>query len=204
MRLTRRVSVAVAAVAALLAATTACSSDGGGTTAPKDVEVFTWWADGGEKAGLDGLVSQFNTDCGDFTFVNGAVAGGAGCQRQAGAGLPAAAERPAGHVPGARRRRADRLHQRRPGRGPQRAVPGVGPDQRLPEGPHRQPDRRRQDLLGAGEHPPRQRRCGATRPCWPAPASPRTRRRWTGSSPTWTSSRPRASRRWPWARTGPS
>jgi len=78
MRLTRRVSVAVAAVAALLAATTACSSDGGGTTAPKDVEVFTWWADGGEKAGLDGLVSQFGTDCANFTFVNGAVAGGAG------------------------------------------------------------------------------------------------------------------------------
>jgi glucose/mannose transport system substrate-binding protein len=78
MRLTRRVSVAVAAVAALLAAATACSSDGGGTTAPKDVEVFTWWADGGEKAGLDGLVGQFGSDCANFTFVNGAVAGGAG------------------------------------------------------------------------------------------------------------------------------
>src|SRR5262249_54400523 len=45
---------------------------------PKNVEVFTWWADGGEKAGLDGLVSQFNKDCSQFTFVNGAVAGGAG------------------------------------------------------------------------------------------------------------------------------
>jgi glucose/mannose transport system substrate-binding protein len=76
MRLTRRVSVAVAAVAALFAAT-ACSNDGG-TTTPSEVEVFTWWADGGEKAGLDGLVSQFNTDCSNFTFVNGAIAGGAG------------------------------------------------------------------------------------------------------------------------------
>jgi glucose/mannose transport system substrate-binding protein len=78
MRLTRRMSVAVVGVATILAAT-ACSSDGGGgTTAPKDVEVFTWWADGGEKAGLDGLVGQFATDCANFTFVNGAIAGGAG------------------------------------------------------------------------------------------------------------------------------
>ncbi len=77
MRLTRRVSVAVIAVAALLAAT-ACGGSNGGTSTPKEVEVFTWWADGGEKAGLDGLVSQFQTDCANFTFVNGAVAGGAG------------------------------------------------------------------------------------------------------------------------------
>jgi glucose/mannose transport system substrate-binding protein len=77
MRLTRRVSVAVVGLTAILAAT-ACSSDNGGTTAPAEVEVFTWWADGGEKAGLDGLVSQFEADCGSFNFVNGAVAGGAG------------------------------------------------------------------------------------------------------------------------------
>jgi len=76
MRLTRRVSVAVVGLTAVLAAT-ACSSEGGSTT-PTDVEVFTWWADGGEKAGLDGLVSQFATDCANFKFVNGAVAGGAG------------------------------------------------------------------------------------------------------------------------------
>ena len=77
MRLTRRVSVAVIGVAALLAAT-ACGGDNGGTSTPKDVEVFTWWADGGEKAGLDGLVNQFKTDCANFNFINGAVAGGAG------------------------------------------------------------------------------------------------------------------------------
>jgi glucose/mannose transport system substrate-binding protein len=81
MRLTRRASVAVVALSALVAAgASACGGDGGGgtTAAPKDVEVFTWWADGGEKAGLDGLVSTFGTDCANFTFVNGAVAGGAG------------------------------------------------------------------------------------------------------------------------------
>jgi glucose/mannose transport system substrate-binding protein len=79
MRLTGRLAVAVVGVSALLAAT-ACSSDSGtsGSSTPKDVEVFTWWADGGEKAGLDGLVSQFTTDCANFTFVNGAIAGGAG------------------------------------------------------------------------------------------------------------------------------
>jgi glucose/mannose transport system substrate-binding protein len=78
MRLNRRVAVAVVAVGAILASA-ACSSDnGGGGSAPKNVEVFTWWADGGEKAGLDGLVAQFKKDCSQFTFVNGAVAGGAG------------------------------------------------------------------------------------------------------------------------------
>lgn len=68
--------------AAGLLAVSACgnSDDGGGSgdTATKDVTVFTWWADGGEKAGLDGLVSVFKTDCKDYNFVNSAVAGGAG------------------------------------------------------------------------------------------------------------------------------
>jgi glucose/mannose transport system substrate-binding protein len=81
MRLSRRVAVAVVGLSALLAAT-ACGSGnqpaGGGPAATKDVEVFTWWADGGEKAGLDGLVSTFGTDCANYKFVNGAIAGGAG------------------------------------------------------------------------------------------------------------------------------
>ena len=70
--------------AAGLLAVSACgnsddsSSGGGDSSANKDVTVFTWWADGGEKAGLDGLVSVFGTDCKDFKFVNSAVAGGAG------------------------------------------------------------------------------------------------------------------------------
>ncbi len=78
MRLSRRVSVAVVGIAALLAPTACGGDDGGGGTAVKNVEVFTWWADGGEKAGLDGLVTAFGTACSNFTFVNGAVAGGAG------------------------------------------------------------------------------------------------------------------------------
>ena len=79
---TRRAAVAVVGVAALLTATACGSSDngngGGSSSGSKKVEVFTWWADGGEKAGLDGLVAQFTKDCAGQTFENGAVAGGAG------------------------------------------------------------------------------------------------------------------------------
>lgn len=62
-----------AAVALLL---TGCGGESG--DAGKDVEVFTWWADGSEKAGLDALVGEFSKQHSDFKFVNGAVAGGAG------------------------------------------------------------------------------------------------------------------------------
>jgi len=73
-----RLAVAVAGVAALLAAS-GCGSGGSSSSgSPKDVEVFTWWADGGEKLGLDGLVGVFTSSCTQYKFVNGAVAGGAG------------------------------------------------------------------------------------------------------------------------------
>jgi len=79
MRLSTRIAVAAVGLSTVLAATacTTGSSPGGGTAA-KNVEVFTWWADGGEKAGLDNLVGTFGTACSNFTFVNGAIAGGAG------------------------------------------------------------------------------------------------------------------------------
>ncbi|NED94495.1 carbohydrate ABC transporter substrate-binding protein [Phytoactinopolyspora alkaliphila] len=72
------------AIAGLLLA--ACGDDGDGTEGTGagtgegsgEVEVFTWWTEGGEKAGLDGLVATFEEECADFEFVNGAVAGGAG------------------------------------------------------------------------------------------------------------------------------
>jgi glucose/mannose transport system substrate-binding protein len=76
--LTRRAAVAVVGVAALLTASACGSGDDGGGSGSGKVEVFTWWADGGEKAGLDGLVTQFGTDCAGQSFENGAVAGGAG------------------------------------------------------------------------------------------------------------------------------
>jgi glucose/mannose transport system substrate-binding protein len=82
MRLSKRAAVGLVGVAALLAAATGCGSDSnsssGGGSGSKNVEVFTWWADGGEKAGLDGLVGAFSSACANEKFVNGAVAGGAG------------------------------------------------------------------------------------------------------------------------------
>src|SRR5438132_3028391 len=81
MRFSKRAAVAAAGIAVALVASGCGSSSGGSSgsgSKTKDVEVFTWWADGGEKAGLDGLVAQFKTDCSQYNFVNGAVAGGAG------------------------------------------------------------------------------------------------------------------------------
>ncbi|AEV87763.1 sugar ABC transporter substrate-binding protein [Actinoplanes sp. SE50] len=69
--------VAVFAVAALLTVA-ACTSADHDEPAPRTVEVFTWWTEGGEKAGLDALVGRFTADCPGQRFRNGAVAGGAG------------------------------------------------------------------------------------------------------------------------------
>ena len=59
---------------------TATGTTGGttGAAATKDVEVFTWWAAGGEKAGRDGMQSVFRKDCSQDHFVNAAVGGGGG------------------------------------------------------------------------------------------------------------------------------
>ncbi|WP_205814172.1 ABC transporter substrate-binding protein [Microbacterium sp. K24] len=43
-----------------------------------DVEIFTWWTSGSEKAGLDGLVDVFDRDCEGESFINAAIAGGTG------------------------------------------------------------------------------------------------------------------------------
>lgn len=54
------------------------SAGGTGAAAGGDVEVFTWWAQGSELAGLEALEAVFAEQHPDFTFVNGAIAGGAG------------------------------------------------------------------------------------------------------------------------------
>lgn len=54
------------------------SSEKGG-----DVGVFTWWADGAEKDGLDALVDIFKKNYPNDKFVNLAVAGGAGSNAKA-------------------------------------------------------------------------------------------------------------------------
>lgn len=79
----RRRTLAVLAAAALLL--TGCGPDAADPRAtssapadPDEVEVFTWWASGSEKLGLDSLVATFAEQHPEVTFVNGSVAGGAG------------------------------------------------------------------------------------------------------------------------------
>ncbi len=84
-----RRSIPVISIAALTLALAACSGDGGtdsgsggenggSSDGGGDVEVFTWWASGSEELGLEALVEVFDEQHSDYTFVNGAVAGGAG------------------------------------------------------------------------------------------------------------------------------
>lgn len=80
----RRMTV-VAAVAAASLALAACGGDSGGENGSNggggggnEVQVFTWWAAGSEKLGLDAMVEVFNEQHPDVEFINGAVAGGAG------------------------------------------------------------------------------------------------------------------------------
>ena len=47
------------------------------------VGVFTWWADGSEKLGLEALQKEFKSQFGKDEFVNLAVAGGAGSNAKA-------------------------------------------------------------------------------------------------------------------------
>jgi glucose/mannose transport system substrate-binding protein len=66
------------ATAGLLALAACGGGEGGGSGDAAEVEVFTWWAEGSEKEGLDALVKVFEEQHRDLEFVNGAVAGGAG------------------------------------------------------------------------------------------------------------------------------
>jgi len=47
------------------------------------VEVFSWWTTGGEAAGLQKLMDQFNSENPDAEVINAAVAGGAGSNAKA-------------------------------------------------------------------------------------------------------------------------
>ncbi|WP_456788133.1 ABC transporter substrate-binding protein [Cellulomonas sp. P5_C5] len=82
MRNARKFTAMAAGLAVASLALAACSSGDTGDNATsgtgEEVEVFTWWASGSEKLGLDALVGVFDVQNPDVTFVNGAVAGGAG------------------------------------------------------------------------------------------------------------------------------
>jgi glucose/mannose transport system substrate-binding protein len=48
-----------------------------------ELEIFSWWAGGGEAAGLEALIARFNELYPDVTVVNSAVAGGSGVNARA-------------------------------------------------------------------------------------------------------------------------
>ena len=77
-----RLAAALAAVALVV---TGCSSSTktSSTAADKQLEIFTWWASGGEKAGLDAMTSVFTTANPNTKFINASVAGGAGVNAKA-------------------------------------------------------------------------------------------------------------------------
>src|SRR5690606_15737935 len=83
----RKALAAVAGLSIAALALAGCSSsngdngnsgNSGGSDDASQVEVFTWWASGSEKTGLDALVKVFGEQNPDTKFVNAAVAGGAG------------------------------------------------------------------------------------------------------------------------------
>src|SRR5690606_15723308 len=82
----RKALAAVAGLGVAALALAGCSGDAGnggngdsgGSDDASQVEVFTWWASGSEKTGLDALVTVFGEQYPDTEFVNAAVAGGAG------------------------------------------------------------------------------------------------------------------------------
>lgn len=93
MRAKTLVAVAVAAALSLVGCSSGApaasqSASESASAAPSggaggEVGVFTWWADGSEKVGLDALVKLFGEKYPNDTFVNLAVAGGAGSNAKA-------------------------------------------------------------------------------------------------------------------------
>jgi len=73
-----RIRAVLAATAVSLALAACGPGPGADPDDPDQVEVFTWWATGTEKVGLDELVAVFAQHHPGIRFVNAAVAGGAG------------------------------------------------------------------------------------------------------------------------------
>lgn len=83
MRVTRRTTAAVATATALVMTLAACGGASSGEAEPSlrthtDVGVYTWWAAGVEKTGLDVLAEVFERQHPDIEFVNDGVTGGGG------------------------------------------------------------------------------------------------------------------------------
>ena len=65
----------VAAAAAIALAVTGCSSGSDSANTDKEFEIFTWWASGGEAAGLQGMIDVYTGQNPETEFINAAVAG---------------------------------------------------------------------------------------------------------------------------------
>ena len=67
----------VAAVFAAIALAVS-SAPASNAATDKQLEIFTWWASGGEAAGLEGMTTEFNRLNPNTPFINATVAGAAG------------------------------------------------------------------------------------------------------------------------------
>ncbi|AXI81492.1 ABC transporter substrate-binding protein [Peterkaempfera bronchialis] len=77
--MSRRAFLLATGAVAGSAVLSACGSKGGDSAAPSgEVEVFSWWTEGAENAGLQALLADLQLNQPNITFVNRAVAGGAG------------------------------------------------------------------------------------------------------------------------------
>lgn len=87
----RRTALASAVILAAATMLTACGDDeesgGGGSiesgSGAGDVEVMTWWTEGGEKAGLEALIGVFDQEYPDSTLNSAEIAGGGGSNAKA-------------------------------------------------------------------------------------------------------------------------
>jgi glucose/mannose transport system substrate-binding protein len=74
----------IAAASAIALAITGCSSSSDeAANTDTEFEIFTWWASGGEAAGLGALVDLYKAQNPNTEFINASVAGGAGVNAKA-------------------------------------------------------------------------------------------------------------------------
>ncbi len=83
MRFKALVAIGAVSLLALAGCTGGGDSKGESESAGGEVGVFTWWAEGSEKVGLEALIEKFGDKYPDDKFVNLAVAGGAGSNAKA-------------------------------------------------------------------------------------------------------------------------
>ncbi|WP_377269855.1 ABC transporter substrate-binding protein [Peterkaempfera sp. SMS 1(5)a] len=84
MSISRRAFLLATGAVAGSAVLSACGSKGGSAASPSgEVEVFSWWTEGAENAGLQALLADLKLNQPHINFVNRAVAGGAGANAKA-------------------------------------------------------------------------------------------------------------------------